>query len=513
MSAGTQNAPLTVARGAALILAGLAAARILNWAYRIVLARAGGMGEFGVLFLAVSTIAVAGTVASLGLEYGVARFVPLYLGSGDRGSLRACLRFSLLLAALSGAVATAVLYLAAVPLAGAMSGTENLAAALRVSALCLPFYVVGRVLVKAVVAFQKIEYRVGVYQVFNPLVKLLLTLVLVGFGLGAVGALEAYLAAEVLSSAALWLILEKKVFPVLAGDSHPVGPSAFSPRVLLAYSLPLFLAGFLDIVMSYTDAFMTGHFMDEAAVGLYGAAATLASVVALGTELVNPMFLSIVTRQWAAGEQEALRDTFNNNNRWFLYLTLPLLAGSLFLARPLMVLLWGTAFAAGAMALVILVMGRFMYCIENTSLLLLSMHGAGGYILGVNLGVAGLNVALNWWLIPRFGIEGAAAATCLSLTLHAALMLAGARLKHRGQGMRIVFWRVVASAALPAALLHYLPGYLGTGWFGVLACGLLYVAGYVLLLKLFRVFSPEDRQVWRAIIGRLRGAGAAERGQ
>ncbi|MCE5269794.1 oligosaccharide flippase family protein [bacterium] len=513
MSAEAKSAPLTVARGAALILAGLAAARILNWAYRIVLARAGGMGEFGVLFLAVSTIAVAGTVASLGLEYGVARFAPLYLGGGDRASLRACLRFSLLLALASGAAAAGVLYLTAVPLAGAMSGSDNLAAALRVSALCLPFYVTGRVLVKTVVAFQKIEYRVGVYQVFNPLVKLLLTLVLLSFGLGAVGALEAYLAAEVLSSATLWLILEKKIFPVMTAENPRGAASAFSPRALMAYSLPLFLAGFLDVVMSYTDAFMTGHFMDENAVGLYGAAATLASVVALGTELVNPMFLSIVTRQWAAGEHEAVRDTVINNNRWFLYLTLPLLAGSMFLARPLMALLWGQAFAAGALALAILVVGRFMYCIENTSLLLLSMHGAGGYILGVNLAVAGLNVALNWWLIPLFGIEGAAAATCLSLTLHAGLMLIGARLKHRGQGMRVVFWRVAAAAALPVGLLHYLPDYLGSGWFGVLASGLVYLAVYALLLNLFRVFSPEDRQVWRALAGRLRGNGAAERGR
>ncbi len=506
MSAAVKNATVTVARGAAIILAGLVSARLLNWAYRIVLARSGGMGEFGVLFMALSTIAVAGSIASLGLEYGVARYLPLYQGKDDRAGLRACLRFSLLLALASGSAAAGLLYLAAAPLARGLFDSPALVDALRLSALCLPFYVTGRVLVKAVVAFQKIEYRVTVYQFFNPLLKLLLTLLLLTFGLGALGALQAYLAAEAASSLALWLIIEKKIQPVLTGPRLEHRPS-FAPKQYLAYSLPLFLAGFLDVAMNYTDVFMTGHFLDDQAVGLYGAAATLASLVAVGTELLNPMFLSIITRQWAGGDNESVIATFNNNNRWFLYLTLPLLAGATLMAGPLMGLLWGQPFQAGATALVLLTAGRFFFCIENTSLLLLSMHGAGKFLLISNVSVAGLNVVLNWWLIPLIGINGAALATCVSLAFHAALVMTGARMYHRRQGMRVIYWMILFAAVLPACVLILLPRYLGHGWSGVLLSGILYSLCFVVLLLAFRVFSSEDRQVWQAVLRWLRGPG------
>ena len=96
MSAPRYSAPIIVARGAALVLAGLVVSRLLNYAWRIALARGGGIDEFGVLFLAIATIAAAGSLAGLGVDLGIARFIPLYLGREDKNSLRAGLRWSLL---------------------------------------------------------------------------------------------------------------------------------------------------------------------------------------------------------------------------------------------------------------------------------------------------------------------------------------------------------------------------------------------------------------------------------
>ena len=198
ISAG-DSAPVKVAKGAALVFVGLVFARLVNYAYRVVLARAGGADDFGLLFLGISTIAVAGTLAGLGLSQGVARFVPYYLGNKDKPRVRGVLRFSISISLASGCLAGFLLWKAAALIAVGLLDSPRLVEVLQICALCLPFYVVGRLLVKAVVAFQKIGYRVAVHQVLNPVVRLSLTLVLLTVGLGVRGEMWAYFAAEFLS--------------------------------------------------------------------------------------------------------------------------------------------------------------------------------------------------------------------------------------------------------------------------------------------------------------------------
>jgi stage V sporulation protein B len=504
MISSTDSTPVKVVKGAALVLAGLAVARLLNYAYRIALARAGGMDEFGLLFLAISTIALAGGVATFGLDSGVSRFVPLYLGGDDRASLRRMLRWSILFALFSGAAAGAVLHLLARPIAESILHNPPLTPVLDLCALCLPFYVTGRVLVKAVVGFQKLGYRVAVYQVLNPTVKLLLTLVLLSFGMGVSGAIWAYLAAEALSSLALWGLLERRVFGVFRRAARETGRSAFRPGPLLVYSLPLFLAGIVDLVMNSTDVFMAGYFLDNTRVGIYGAAVTLASLVSLGTELLNPLFLSIITQEYAVGNTPAIVSAFNDNNRWFLFVTLPIAALLAALPTAAMVLFWDSSSAVGASALVILVLGRLIFYLGNTSTLVLSMHGATGFILAANLGAAVLNAGLNYWLIPVLGIDGAAVGTSVSLALQGLAIMAGARLYHRGQGLRIVHPGIVAAAVLPAAACWLAQTRLPVSWPVSIGLGLAYLGAYPILLKMFRVFSEEDRRIWGLIVARLK---------
>lgn len=507
MSAPRESAPITVARGAALVLIGLVVARPLNYAWRIALARYAGADEFGVLFLAVATIAAAGSLATLGVDFGVARFVPFYLGRQDKASLRSMLRWSLLFAVISGCLIGLLLYLVAAPVSLLLFKNESLVPALKVCSWCLPFFVTGRVLTKAVLGFQRIGYRMGVYQVFNPLFKLGLTLPLLYAGMGVEGALLAYLAAEIASSVALWAILDRRVFGVFSGGTVREA-SAFSRKAFMAYGFPLFLAGMIDLVMSYTDTFMSGYYLDAAAVGLYGAAVTLASLVALGTELLNPMFLSIITRDFAAGDTRAVVSAFNNNNRWFLGLMLPVALFTVIMSRELMGLLWGGTFEAGATALALLCVGRLMFGAENTSFHVLSMHGAGRFLLVSNLTVALLNVALNLLLIPKLGIEGAALATAVSLSFHAILVIVGARLPHRGQGMRVVFPRVLAAGLAAGAVCWATKAWFGTGWTGLFLSGTVFLALYAVSLGLLGAFTRDDILVWRTLKRKLGFGGA-----
>jgi len=496
------SAQVKVAKGAAIIFAGIIFARLVNYLYQIVLARAGGTAEFGLFFLGVSTLAVAGGIATLGIDLGVARFIPLYIGIRDEQRLRGVLRYSILFSTITGAGAGVVLWLSAGPIAARLLGMPDLVGIMQICALCLPFYVSGRVLVKAVVAFQKIGYRVAMKQVLSPVIRFVLTFLLVTAGMGAEGAMWAFLASEVASWAVLLWLLNFRVYPLL----RPAGrDSLFDSRTFFSYSLPLFLAGIIDLLLHYTDTFMTGYFLEESQVGIYGTAVRLTALVALGTELLNPMFLSIITRQHAEDNTSGVVSTFNNNNRWFGYITLPIAAILVILPAESIALIWGESYTAGAWALAILILGRTFFYLANTSTFLLYMYGATRLILAVNLFSALLNVVLNWILIPRMGITGAALATATALFAQAMLIILSAHLYHREPGLRVFFPRILAAAVLPAAVLPALKSVPELGWIQFIGMGLVYTTLYFLLLKSFRAFSEEDRAIGRQILSRIKG--------
>lgn len=492
-----------VARGAALILAGLAVQRTLSYAYRILLARSGGLEEFGVLFLGISTVMVAGSLAGLGLDLGVARFVPFYLGRGEQERARGVLRYALLASLGAGLAGCLLVGLAGPPLAAGLLGNQPLAEVLPVCAVSLLFFIPGRVLVKAVVAFQRIGYRVSVSQVLSPLVRLLLTFLLLALGLGVKGALWAFAAGEAVAALALLYLLERKVFPVFTA-SGATRAAAFDRRVFLAYSLPLFLVGIIDLVLNYTDAYMGAYFLDNTRVGIYGAAVTLVSLVALGSELLNPMFLSLITGDFARGNLEGVVATFNGNNRWYWLIALPLAMLLALFAAEGLVLLFGPEYAAGAGTLAILTVGRFGYYLATTGAFVLSMHGLARYILAVNLGTALLNILLNWLLIPRLGMFGAALATTISLSLQSLLFIVGALWRHRGQGMRVFYPRVLLAGLLALPPVWLLDRALALPPLARVALGgSLYLGLYLAGLLLLGAFTAEDRRIWAALRSRF----------
>jgi O-antigen/teichoic acid export membrane protein len=397
-------------------------------------------------------------------------------------------------------VAGIILALLAPLLARLLSAGEPLTGILRICALIVPFSVVNLVLIKAVVAFQRIGYRVAVAQVASPLVRLVLTAVLIAAGMRANGAIWAYAASEVVSCVALLLILQTRVFPVL-GKGQTAGDFDFQP--FLSYSLPLFLSGMVVIVLYNTDTYMVKYYLDFDQVGLYGAAARLAALIAIGTELLNPMFLSITTGAFAQGRIEQVTGTFNSNNRWLLYISLPVVCMLLLFAGEGMTLVWGAEFAAGASVLAILAAGRLIYYLSSTSALLLSMYGRSRTILTLNLVAAAANLLLNWLLIPRYGIAGAALATSLALSVCSVITIETARAVHRGGCLMVYFPRMIAAAALACLPALAIGRTALPGLPKVLVAGVLLLAVFLVLLKVFGVYDDEDRKIWRQIRNRI----------
>ena len=198
-------------------------------------------------------------------------------------------------------------------------------------------------------------------------------------------------------------------FPV-RGDWKDWVPAHF------AYGTKSFASGVLLELNSRVDIWMIGIFMSDGAVGIY----TVAGMVAEGlfqllVVLQNNMN-PILARQLAEGRLDEMRATIAKGRRW----TYAGMAGVAALAIALYPqaiehLFQDPAFAQSWAPFAFLMLGILSASGYIPFGQILLMAGRPGWHSAYIAATVAMNVVLNWLLIPRFGLSGAAAATALSV--------------------------------------------------------------------------------------------------
>jgi len=179
-------------------------------------------------------------------------------------------------------------------------------------------------------------------------------------------------------------------------------------------ALPLLFAGQMAIINQNADIVLLGALMGAEAVGIYRPVSSIVALIGFGLTSVNMALAPVVASLHAKGELVRLQRLITAATRATTVFALPTTAG-LILGGRWILRIFGRTFTRGATALVILSLGQLVNAGMGSVGLILTMTGherdtAKGLAVAV-----GLNIVLNLALIPSFGIEGAAAATTMSL--------------------------------------------------------------------------------------------------
>lgn len=189
------------------------------------------------------------------------------------------------------------------------------------------------------------------------------------------------------------------------------------------------LAGNLLLdVNTRVDVFMLGIFLDDAAVGLYSFAATVAEGVLQLPVLFRNNINPVLTRAWHKGGAVLLTKVMDRNRKAFFRLLAPLVM----LTIPLFpVALWVLGMEEEPLTVwavyAILAVGIALTSGHQAFLMLFSQLGHPGTQTLFIAGFCLSNVVLNLVLIPPFGIHGSALATALSFGVMVVLLRALAR--------------------------------------------------------------------------------------
>ena len=193
-------------------------------------------------------------------------------------------------------------------------------------------------------------------------------------------------------------------------------PSEWGWQSMVRTGWPMLLGSAMFLVMSWTDTLLLGYFLEEDQVGIYRVAFRMAALVTLVQSAVNSYAAPLFAELHTAGDQAGLKSALRQTTLLNLAFSLP--AFLTLVVVPAWWMGWfGEAFVAGAGCMTWLAVGQVVNALCGPVMYLLNMTGHERPAQRIVWIAAFCNLAMNIWAIPRFGIEGAAVATCFSMAL------------------------------------------------------------------------------------------------
>jgi O-antigen/teichoic acid export membrane protein len=487
----------TLLAGTAANVVGLCAGVLAALGTQILLGRTLVPGGFGIVTVAVQVAFVAAAGSRFGMDMAAIRLVAIGRGAADVASLRSLVDRCALIAA-AASVVLAGLLAASAPLFG------DYARPIALAALGVPFIALTSVYLGATRGLAQMRQTLYVFWIGQPVLWIALAGAAVAAGGETDAVILAYDASWLLASVAAWLLwrTEARAFS---------GRQATRAEVVAAlrYGLPRAPGALLAQAVFWVDVWVLAAFEAGTELDAYSAAARISQVLLLFLTSLNLVFSPFAADLHARGQRERLEELFRRSTRWALAATLPLLI-VLFVAADNVLEAFSTRFEIGEGALRILLAGQAVNVATGGVAFILIMTGFTGLDLVDNALGVGLLLALALALTPAFGMEGAAAASAVSIAVLKVVRLVQVRSRVGIQPYERAYAALLipaAAAVLAAVSVHALLS--GRSWWiSLAATAAAALAAYVALLPL--ALPAEERAFARSTMARI--AGAAPRG-
>ena len=490
------------ASGAAIAGTGDIIFAALKYGSNVVMTNIVSQSIYGMYMTAYTSAAVVGSIAVLGLDFTMIRFLATYRAKNEPGHAAGLLRFVVWMTLISGLLSGALFYLSAAALAHLVYHHDAYTLPLREVALLVTLVALQTVIASGLQAVKAIKSKALTDRLIQPSLSLVLMGIFYLLGLRLEALTLAAVCGFVASTIAGQLLLRKASRPLVSG----VAPS-FDPRAWLRFALPMSLYSLIQAVLNSTDVLFLTIFATAAQVGLYAAADRTAMFAVMPLLALSTMFSPLIAEYYAHQKYEQLNSLCSVVTKWALSLSFPIFLCCL-IFRGAILSIFSREYTAAGDALVILAFGNFIYACAGPMGNLLVMAGQTRVVLANTVANILLNIGLGLLLVPRFNVTGAAVAAALSFIIPSVLTVCEAYwilkiIPFRWDMLKPVAAGGVASLAGLALLEVIHVGYGYRALFEVLGLLIPFALVYVLMLAALR-FSEEDMMVFETVRARLK---------
>ena len=392
-----------LAKGAGISLAGKLTGRLVHTLGQITIARLLGPETFGLYAIGWTMLQMIGLISPLGLDQGVIRYATRYWRA-DTSKLNSVVFQALAVAGLSGLVIGSSLYFLAPWLAKGVFNKPELTLVIRGFSPALALFAALKVAAAATRVSQRMQYTVISQDLAQPLSNLILVLAFYLLGWQLLGVVAAGASSFAI---ALFLALRyvRQLFPAKFSN---VQKSTFIAGELLAFSLPTTFAGIFANFTNRADRLLVAYFRPATEVGIYQAISQSAILFATVMGAFNAIFSPVIADLYHQRQVKRIGELYKVSTKWGLYLSAPLFLTIIFAPHELLSVIFGSRYAGGHQALVVLAFAQLINVGTGAvgPLLIMTGHQKKWFLISGMMLLT--NIALNVLLVPRLGLLGAA---------------------------------------------------------------------------------------------------------
>lgn len=481
-AAGTRQ----VARGGLANLIGAAYSGVASFAITVMVTRIASSEQAGIYFSAVSILLIAVGLAQVGVPVGYVYFLARYRGLDQPRRYRSILVAGAvpMLVIGGGLVLGGILFRE--PLGSLLFG-DDVDGSAKIMGLVSGALLVAICAESALGATRGLGVMrptVVAEKFFNPTVQLLALVLLAVLGhtdgsdlvwTRALG----FAAMAVIAVPWLFRLLRRKsgVGVRDKGGWDPVSKSGFVE--FWRFTAPRALGQLAQVGIQRVDIVLVGLWLGPSEAAVYAAASRFLVFGQLAGRAIGTSIQPRISMLVAQGGVRPLQDLYKTSTAWVMFATWPLYLTFIVQAEWLM-RVFGEEYSRGAPVLQLLSSAMLFATACGAVDAVLLMAGRSSWAM-MNAWISLVaNVSLNVWLIPRWGIAGAALAWTVSIVLSNLLPLVQVKF---GVGVhpfgRITFYAAIVPVVL-FALIPWIVDYAGGELIGAivafLVCGAIYGA-------------------------------------
>ena len=376
---------------------------------QVIMARWMADFQYGVFVVVWVGSVIMGGLACLGVQIAVLRFVPEYLERRELDLLRGVIFGSRIQGVVTSTFFAVVGFAGLYAFGDHVSGTYLIP--LYLGAVTLPMLALGEIQEGLARSFSWANLALWPTYIVRPLLILVFMGAALWYGAkpDAVTAMAAVVAATYVTAIGQFFRLNSKI-----GKTVPHGPRQFLPLLWLTVAVPIFIVeGFFNLLTN-VDILIVGRLMQPEQVAIYFAAVKTMALVHFVYFSVRAGSAQRFSKYYAAGDNVRLSAFVHDTLHWTFWPSLAMVALLVIVGRWLLAM-FGPSFVEGYPVLFILSVGLLLRASIGPAETLLIMAGQQGITSVVYAVTFFLNVSLNFFLIPHFGINGAATATAIAL--------------------------------------------------------------------------------------------------
>ena len=185
---------------------------------------------------------------------------------------------------------------------------------------------------------------------------------------------------------------------------------------IVKYSFPVLISNSMLLLIQWIDIIILGYFETSNTVGIYSVVMKISLFSSVILFSINSIVASEFSRLYSLDKMVDLRVLIKKSSKIIFFITIPVLILIVYFSKSILGY-FGYEFIMANKTLYILVAGQFINVLCGSVGYILMMTEKQNIFKNIMIFATCVNIILNIVLIPKYGINGAAIASSISLIL------------------------------------------------------------------------------------------------